>query len=264
MPHGHHHHQDDDQKLQAWQAAWAHAFFDNPDEWLAAADKEALRRSFGNHGGVLMCIDEGVEPGEGADAVYLAGSGILYKKGSLATAAERRAQLVEHLKGKGVTGVTSHTSCGACALYCSECGEGEPEETSKEWAQRLAADLAVPYVEHVTNLRRPGFHDALTAYYDGTGRFMDPSRAGLPKGFIVSRALIPDAAHAAYELDLASQIAMGAHGFGDMFTAEKPFHFVVVTDENHPELTEEMLLNEIRPIVDRKPQTKLVVLRMPN
>ena len=140
----HSHHDDAPLKDQAWQDAWAHAFFDDPDTWLAAADRELLKRSFGNEGGVLMCIDEGVEPGDGADAVYLAGSGILYQKESLQDAAERRARLVAHLQGKGVTGVTSHTACGACALHCAECGHGEAETTAQEWSRRLADDLGVP------------------------------------------------------------------------------------------------------------------------
>ncbi len=258
-----HTHDDDQHKKSAWEQAWTHPFFtDGPDNWIANADAEQLSKSFLEEGGVLMCIDEGVDPDQGQNAVYMAGSGILFQKDAHPDPVERRQKLVEELRGKKITGISSHADCGACALFCKEAGSGVPEDVACTWAQDLANDLGVPYVGHITP-NRPEFHHALMAYYDGTGKFVNPQRSGLPTGFIISRAILHDAKHAAFELELASAIALGAHGFGAWFTPEKPFTFCIVFDPNNANFSKEKLLKEVEPIIKGKPHLRIVTLAQP-
>lgn len=248
---------------EAWEEAWEHPFFVDAPGWLK---KESARipLSFGSFGGDLLCIDEGVEPEEGEDAVYLAGSGILYKKNQIKDPNERRKALATQLRGKNITGVRSHCGCGACALFAQEMGLGNVEKIAQEWGRRLAEDLGVPYKGHVEPVRRPKkFHNALIAYYDGTGRFEDPARAGLPPGFTYSRGILDDAEQGAFELDLARQIAMGAHGFGERFTPDHPFHLAVIGDPDRKAFSEDFLLQEADAIAKRHPNVRVIALRAP-
>lgn len=258
------HTHDDSHKQSAWQQALTHPFFvDGPDNWIKTLDAKQLSKSFVEEGGVLMCIDEGVDPeDENGNAVYMAGSGILFQKDQLKDPEERRKKLVEALRGKKITGISSHADCGACALFCREAGQGAPDETACEWAQKLADDLKVPYVGHITP-NRPEFHHALVAYYDGTGKFIAPQRAGLPCGFVISRAIIDDAKHAAFELELASKIAFGDHGFGSLFTTEHPFTFCVVYDPKSTTLTKDVLLQEVQAVVEGEPRLRIVTIAQP-
>ena len=248
------------EKDAAWHKAWQHPFFKGAEAWIAAHESD-LWKAFGGEGGVLMCIDEGLAPLPGTHAVHLAGSGILYDHAQTSDTAVRMQKLVVELKGKGITGVCSHTDCGACALYCKEQENGDPEETAKQWAEQLADALGVPYRGHVLPSRRPSFHAALAAYYDATGRFADPVDAGLPPGFIISRRIISNTEQAQYELELSVNIAMGDHGFGKRFTKEYPFHLVAVVDPHEKEFTEQKILAEMQTITEKYDNVRVVVLR---
>ena len=83
----------------------------------------------------------------------------------------------------------------------------------------------------LSEMARPaGLHVARVAYYDGTGNF-DPSRLpdALPPGFVISRRYLkPD--YARRECEIAVSIALGHHGFGELFTKDTPFILVVVGD----------------------------------
>lgn len=165
----------------------------------------------------VRCIDEGTPGG-----IHLAGSGILLSTD------EKRAELeriLEELRGAGADGVYSHAGCGAAKLYAETVkGDHDPnnaEGYAIEWAQALAKLLQAPYKGHITDLKRPDFHNARIVYYDGSGRF-DPFRMReIPDGFIISRYYL-DQRYAMEELRIALSIAFGHHGFGDKFTEDSP------------------------------------------
>jgi len=258
----HEHHKE--QKDKAWKSAWQDTFVQNPQQWLEE-NAEKLQESFGDFGGKLMCIDEGVEPENGKNAVYIAGSGILYKRDELKgkSMEERADAFTKAIDRSAVRDVTSHQLCGACGM-CKEFGE-DAEKVAMMWGKAIAKKLGVPYIDHVPPARRPKeFHDALFAYYDGTGRFQDPARAGLPKGFTYSRGILNDGAQGAFEIGVARSIAMGDHGFGKRFTKENPFTIVVIGDPDRPEFSEEKLLQELQPIADQYEMVKIITMKAPS
>lgn len=169
----------------------------------------------------LRCIDEGTPGG-----IHLAGSGILL---DAATAAK-------YAESAKVDGVFSHAECGAAKLF-AEKENLDPEAADEygiEWAKTLAERLKVPYKGHIeiSQMNRPsGLHDARVVYYDGTGRFDYQGSTDLPKGFVIDRKYL-DQSYALQELDVAIQIALGGHGFGDKFTPESPFLAIALTEKN--------------------------------
>lgn len=263
MPHPVHEDHHEGPKNEAWTAAWRHVFVHNPEIWLESHAAE-FANAFGDFGGHLMCIDEGAEPQAGEDAVYLAGSGILFKHKELHTMDERLDAAAAELRGSGTKSVCSHKGCGAAGIAAKELGSDDPEALAVEWSTKLAARLGVPYTGHMTELRRPdAFHDALVVYVDGTGRFEDPERAGLPRGFTVSRGILKDGKQGAAEAKLAYDIAHGAHGFGKRFNAEKPFTVVVIGDSERPEYATGVLLQEIHDAFHGNPNVRIVSVDAP-
>ncbi|MDD5110480.1 MAG: hypothetical protein PHI63_04690 [Patescibacteria group bacterium] len=186
----------------------------------------------------LRCIDEGTPGG-----VHMAGSGILLGVGAAAEAA----------RAAGATTITSHEECGAAKLYATEKGL-DPEKSDtygQEFARDLAKELGVNYCHlPLSEMARPaGLHVARVAYYDGTGSF-DPSRLPdtLPAGFVISRRYLkPD--YARRECEIAITIALGHHGFGELFTKDSPFILVVVGDAKDSAFSLQSLRTEIEPLV---------------
>jgi hypothetical protein len=191
---------DSARKLHAAESMREHPMFILPWEEFVGKNTQ-INSSFGNPGGTLFCIDEGVEPesfglrGRYMDAVYLAGSGVLAKK---------RDGLLSDLRGK-VTSVASHHDCAACAAA---------NKNPMTWSAELAKDLGVPYEGHIHHLSRPPFHDAAAIYIDGTGRFQSPKRGGLPRGLTLTRWLTNDEEYFRNELALAFKVVLGNHGLG--------------------------------------------------
>lgn len=185
----------------------------------------------------LRCIDEGTPGG-----VHMAGSGILLGVEAAAEAA----------RAAGATTITSHEECGAAKLYATEKGL-DPEKSDtlgQEFARDLAKKLGVNYCHlPLTEMARPaGLHVARVAYYDGTGNF-DPSRVPeLPAGFVISRRYLkPD--YARRECEIAISIALGHHGFGELFTKDTPFILVVVGDSKEPVSSFRSLRGEIESLI---------------
>lgn len=150
----------------------------------------------------LVCVDEGIVGG-----VHLPGSGVLMSMD------ERR----EAVQNAGIEEFTTHDNCGAFALAFP--GESSPNRACREWGQREAELLELPF-RHISasEMDRPEYlHTATTIYYDGTGAFN--RIVGLPKGFVVSRRYFSTAMQ---DLELCLKIAFGAHGFGDRFTSRDP------------------------------------------
>lgn len=96
--------------------------------------------------------------------------------------------------------------------------------------------LGVEAVYEVENDGWEGFHHERAIYYDGTGRFDWKAVAGLPVGFVISRAYLDsNVEYAKRELAMACDIALkphseGGHGFGEEFTSELPLLVVVIAE----------------------------------
>ncbi|MFA5129370.1 MAG: hypothetical protein WC477_00450 [Patescibacteria group bacterium] len=166
---------------------------------------------------ILRCMDEGTPGG-----IHAAGSGILMSK----------EDAVAFAKRANIEGITAHSGCGACGLYAKDARihEDDPDACGPEWAQSFSESIHVPYAGNITAnqmARPPEYHIARIAYYDGTGSF-DFSRAPtLPPGFVISRAYL-DSSYALKEMNVAVAIALGHHGFGELFTKEHPFRLVAI------------------------------------
>ncbi len=185
----------------------------------------------------VRCIDEGTPGG-----IHLAGSGILLKEEEAMGALERAE----------AGGIFSHEGCGAAKLFArrNNLDEARADEYGREWAEKLARSFGVPYKGHIAlhELERPAdMHIARVVYYDGTGTLGNPERAGLPKGFVISRRYT-DARYAAEEAAVAVSIALGEHGFGERITADTPLVIIPVADAHNPDFSLPRLKEEIRNI----------------
>ena len=177
--------------------------------------KDALCLDDGN----VRCID-GRTPG----GIHLAGSGILL---GLEGAEEfvRSAQKAMK-KSYGVDVITWHPDCGAAAVWSKENG-GDVSANAKGFSEELSGRLGLRS-RRIENQGEDGFHHERAVYYDNTGLF-DWSKADLPVGFVVSRRYLDfDPAYAMSELGMAIGIALGNHGFGELFDEQRPFLVVSV------------------------------------
>lgn len=202
---------------------------------------EGIEEAFESDDHTLCCIDEGTPFGD----MRSAGSGILLE-------GEDRAKFIEELKRAGVKEVTSHTGCGAAALYREKMGitDKSVDEVAQEGARRMAEELGVPYSGHITELARPKeFHNARVVYFDGTGSFNPSAVKGLPAGFVVSRKFMtPEQAR--IETRITMSIAFGDHGFGKKFSENEP---LVVVAIGAGELTTAQLLKELEGLAGDRP-----------
>lgn len=204
-----------------------------------ARERGGLKDAFALSDRCIRCIDEGTPGG-----VHLAGSGILLGK----------ERAVKTLIEAGAEGVYSHAGCGAAKLFASRnnLDTEMADEYGETWARELAVSLDVPYKGHIakSQLRRPPeLHTARIVYYDGTGELGDAERAGLPRGFVISRRYT-DAEYASEEARIAVSIAFGDHGFGEKFTKEEPLIIVPVGDPLHPDFFLERLKDELKGLDD--------------
>lgn len=210
-------------------------------KYLASLD---LAQGFKLKDRKLRCIDEGTVGG-----VHLAGAGILLDLLDKAAVKDFVAQAE-------VTGIYSHAGCGAAALYAKQTGldVSQLDDYVRDWTKKLAEVCGVPYAGHIelSEMSRPAdFHIARVAYYDATGHF-DPSQvAGLPPGFVISRRYVTPA-YAKQEAEIAVNIALGDHGFGELITPDEPFHFVAIGDKRSG-IAAELLQNELKEISLTKP-----------
>jgi hypothetical protein len=204
----------------------------------AYADEASdLESAFELRDRTIRCIDEGTPGG-----IHIAGQGILMNQ----------AQLADFCAKAQPDGVMSHEECGACSLYAKRenLDTADTDGYGKVWVAKLAEICAVPVKGHVAvaEMARPsGLHVARAAYYDGTGMF-DPTRIpSLPQGFVISRAFL-DPAYAKDEAKIAADIAIGAHGFGGLITAEEPFMLIAVAQKRGGGVPLDALLAELREV----------------
>lgn len=201
---------------------------------------ERVEKAFevGEH--TLCCMDEGTPMGD----MRSAGAGIL-------TQGEDRTFFIQTLKHAGVMEVKSHTGCGAAALFREQYGMTDKtiDEVAIEQAKKIAEELGVKYGGHITELKRPKFHNAQVVYVDGTGRF-NPSKAeGLPQGFVVSRRYMTTD-QSLSETELASKIAFGDHGFGKKFDASHPLTIVAVGEADEEKFSVDVIALELQEMLE--------------
>lgn len=216
-----------------------------PDAGKDIAGSPELSKAFNFHS-TCACIDEGTPFG----TIRLAGSGILQPGGAEAVA--------KILLEAGAEEVTSHDGCGAAALWTKN--NGGDEKAADEYGKKFAREVVGKMSEisgkeikyrHISKeeMKRPEhLHVAKCAYYDGTGLFNPDNVAGLPEGFVVSRRFL-DKEQALFNADLAVQIALGHHGFGDKFTKDESFVIFAVGNPKDKEFSAEKLLAELEPLV---------------
>jgi hypothetical protein len=172
----------------------------------------------------IVCVDEGIIGG-----IHLAGSGVLLPIEELRS--ELQAARAEEL--------TTHDNCGAFAIRFPD--EPDPNRSAAQWGKRTAAALGLPH-RHIaaSTMDRPAHtHNAEAIYYDGTGVFNRV--AGLPTGFVVSRAHFRSAPG---DLSLCLRIAFGPHGLRDRFSSANPLLLIPLAHPSDPSLSLEVLERE--------------------
>jgi len=200
-----------------------------------------LEHAFEMNNGVVSCIDEGTPHGD----IRFAGSGIL-KEDILDT--------LERLKKDGkLDCITSHDECGAAKLFAAKNGKdsSRADQYARVMLEEMAEELGVRH-EHIniSQMKRPsGMHVARVIYYDGTGKFNPSRNAMLPKGFVISRFFHRDAEDALNETKIAMDIALGAHGFGDLVTNKEPLVVIAVGSSRDVKFSQFRLKMELRPLV---------------
>ena len=197
---------------------------------------------------VLICADERMLPLEGEFKVGIAGQLILSPE-------DCQKRFIDDLKGKIKT-VRSHSGCGAAGIAYSQLSEKEKQQStqiasklplngdvkeemsqgdlygachSHELAKKLGANF-----EHVSFSAMRGnrdFHDARMIFWSADPAF-DPSiLAGnfLPPHFLANGlAFGLDEKYCEEELKILSGIALGSHGFGELFDSCSPFLVISV------------------------------------
>lgn len=162
----------------------------------------------------LKCMDERTPGG-----IHLAGAGILL---GLYNA-------VDFVKKAKINKVTWHKECGAVALALQKRGErptpDEIDEKAKEFSENLAKEAGVDVEEEIMQ-GEISFHAARAIYFDNTGEFNVTEE--LPAGFVISRKYL-NKEYAQEELKIAISIALGDHGFGELFTVEQPLLIIAVS-----------------------------------
>ncbi|MEK9177381.1 MAG: hypothetical protein AAB923_03730, partial [Patescibacteria group bacterium] len=137
------------------------------------------------------------------------------------------------LRAAGIVNTESHRGCGAGDLYADffkkrGWGEMTGDEAALEWARTLATLLGGKHKGHVEV--HPKFHNERAAYYSFSDAFNPASASGifLP-GYVISRGRFKENPNqAGEEMQIAAGISLSKAGYGDRFTREFPFFFIIV------------------------------------
>lgn len=202
-----------------------------------AAHAAEVRKAFTHLEAALACMDEGVErlsenewsPPMFKAAVALADEGAL-------TAFVRAVDV----------DLSWHRHCGAGALLAERLNQpaSRGDEIAREFLGRVAEEAGVRLLE--SPLDRPATHHvAVCTFVTPLGFGPSNARDFLPRGFVVSDIL--GWKKTAEDVALSIEIAMGDHGFGGLFTEDRPFTVIAVT-ETAEEL--EKLKADLSPVVD--------------
>ncbi|MEW6171412.1 MAG: hypothetical protein AB1472_07665, partial [Candidatus Omnitrophota bacterium] len=210
--------------------------------WESAFDQAKTKNK------VLICADERVLPKEGEFKVGTAGQLILESK-------EYQDDFVVSFRGEIKT-VRSHSGCGAAAVAYSRLSEEEKQRCLSATNELTARGLKINEVSqgdlygiyHSYNLAQKlgaafehtpfsimrgykDFHDARIIFWSSNENF-DPSNLTgkfLPPHFLANGlafGLTND--YCKEELKLLSGIALGEHGFYNLFNADNPFYVISV------------------------------------
>jgi len=201
------------------------------------AGREDWRRAFDseNKEKVLICSDERVMPAAGEFKVGIAGQLILCSQ-------EEQAEFVENYRGK-IKVVRSHSGCGAAGVAYEKLsaeerekyqdGDGPADEYGKLFSANLAERLDARF-EHLpfSGMRGSnGFHDARMIFWSTDPAF-DPSELVgkfLPPHFLANGlAFGLGEGYAQEELKILTDIALGHHGFGELFNDRNPFYVISI------------------------------------
>ncbi len=169
----------------------------------------------------IGCMDEGVvrmsigdrQPPE----IRLAGAGIML--GQLLTVS--RDITVKLIKDHGLALISHHRDCGAGAAMASAGENGDA--VVKGFATSVATEAGIKVV--CAPLDRVPHHHKAAAHYYCSVPFAPTD--DLPAGFVTSRFAVTRE-YGKRELRLAIDIAFGDHGFGELFTPERPYVIAVV------------------------------------
>lgn len=198
----------------------------------------------------VVCIDERIQSPEGplaGKAIFrLAGSGILLGE----SRDDSLNKAVALLRTKKVRLITWHRRCGAAQVAMKKFRlEGDVDDFARDFAMELAKRLGVECVEILLK-GSPEFHVARGVVYDGTAGSYKATSA-MPDMFVVSRKLIDNRGIALLELGTAVGIAMGHHGFGELFR-QQPFIILILGESlEHLECLLEEVTSQV-PYLDMK------------
>ncbi len=218
-----------------------------------------LAEAFSEGHELSCCIDEGVAhlKTEAEGKMFMAGSGILYPAKSWADRLDRVARLFIKL---GVKKVTSHGGCGAAKLAwqrdnpdldLAKVAKDSFDTYGVEWTRALSVkinelkrdnnlpgEVDYQHIEPQVLVRPKEFHNARVAYFDGTGQFNPDRLTNLPMGFVINYKADSELGETDEEknypwteLEVATGIALGNHGFGNKFTTENPFLILAIAED---------------------------------
>ena len=210
--------------------------------WQKAFDKKGRKQK------VIICADERVVPIRGEFKIGIAGQLILASN-------KDKQDFIQRWKGKIKT-IRSHNGCGAAAIAYGKLSLAEKnkfiedvqnlaleEEIFQKVSQedlygayhsyQLARELDADF-QHLlfSKMRGPEkFHDARMIFWSADPTF-DP--ANLPEEYLPPHFLANGLAfglgeeYCLAELKILTGIALGHHGFGDLFNKKDPFFVVCV------------------------------------
>jgi len=218
---------------------------------------------------VLICADERVVSKENEFKIGSAGQLIL-------ASPEEQDRFLDNWQGK-ISVVRSHSNCGAAGIAYSIFTDEEKEELKKkaideglntddeifkkekisdsDWlgiyhSYLLAKKLDAKY-EHTNfpGMRgRKEYHDARAIFFCANPDF-DPSILAedfLPPHFLAnSLALGVREDYCREELKTLTLIALGSHGFGELFTAKNPFYVISVGNDKNQVLDLNKLAKDV-------------------
>lgn len=211
----------------------------------------------------MCCIDERVVGSKDAyGKQFEAGCGILFP---IRNVYERAEAVAENTYRKGGEVLCPHKGCGAAGLAFKADADADQivermefmgdtdaygvwfaELVKKHLDEKLKNHGRTASIKFMGDIRPSGFHNAIGAYFDTTGKFNpDMVRGELPKMFVVdgsNRELSETKEQQLYgltQLRVAIGIALGNHGFGHhRFSSEEHRFLVPVVASSLEQLVE--------------------------
>lgn len=192
-----------------------------------------LHQAFYPQHNVLGCMDERID----CCTRHAAGSLIL----------RPFEEALSFIRRTGAHAITSHAECGAALMAAERAGQPtDPESVDRfaeEWTRNLAKSAGIAYGGHIS-VRPRGLHIARAVYYDSTGIFNPIPECNFPPGLVIDRG-DSEPKYAKEEVELALEVMLGEHGFGEERFKISPILIVPVsqplnTQPTLAELTEEL------------------------